>query len=75
MRLDADDYLDPSALLVLTHVLEANRDIGLEYPNWTYIDEGGAVIGVESRKKPGVEAEVADLPPHGACTMVRGFGR
>lgn len=71
IRLDADDYLDESALLVLSTYLDQHPDVGLVYPNWIYIDEDGAFLGIENRKKLGVEADVFDLPAHGACTMVR----
>ena len=71
IRLDADDYFDQNALLVLSHRLESDRDLALAYPNWTYVSESGEVLGVEHRKRLGVETEASDLPPHGACTMVR----
>lgn len=71
MRLDADDYLDDSALLVLSEHLERHPDVGLVYPNWIYITEAGDVIGVERRKRVHDEAELLDLPAHGACTMIR----
>ena len=71
MRLDADDYLDESALLVLATYLDRYPDVGLVYPNYTYVDEQGDVLGVENRKKIGEEAQLLDLPAHGACTMVR----
>lgn len=71
VRLDADDYLDESALLVLAGYLDVHRDVALVYPNWTYVAEDGTHLGVERRKRIGTEATVLDLPPHGACTMVR----
>ena len=71
MRLDADDYLDDSALLVLSEHLDRHPDVGLVYPNWIYITETGDVIGVERRKRVHEEAELLDLPAHGACTMIR----
>ena len=71
MRLDADDYLDENALLVLAAHLDRNPQVGLVYPNWTYIDEAGGYIGQERRKRLWDEAHVPDLPAHGACTMVR----
>ena len=33
MRLDADDYLDESACLVMAHYLDQHPDIALVYPN------------------------------------------
>lgn len=71
MRLDADDFLDESALLVMTTYLDQHPDIALVYPNYTYIDEIGKVLYFENRKKIGTEVKVLNLPAHGACTMVR----
>lgn len=71
IRLDADDYFDPSALLVLVDYLDRHPRVGLVYPNWIYITEFGDVIGVERRKQIHDEVEVLDLPAHGACTMIR----
>jgi len=41
MRLDADDYLDESALLTLSTFLDKHPKIGLVYPNYIYVDESG----------------------------------
>lgn len=71
IRLDGDDYFDENALLVLASYLDMHPNVALVYPNWTYIDEDGTFLGIEKRKKIGVEAKVLDLPPHGAGTMVR----
>lgn len=71
IRLDADDYFDESALLVLSKYLDKNKDIGLVFPNWMFVDEDGNFLGVENRKKLGIETDTLDLPAHGACTMVR----
>jgi CMP-N-acetylneuraminic acid synthetase len=71
MRLDADDYLDESALLVLAAYLDRHPDVDLVYPNYHFVDEQGRHLGVENRMKVGDEAKLLDLPAHGACTMVR----
>lgn len=71
IRLDADDYLDESALLVLSDRLERDRDLALAYPDWIYVSESGEFLGIERRKRLGSDTEMSDLPPHGACTMVR----
>ncbi len=71
LRLDADDWLDENALLVLASYLDRHPDIGLVYPNWTWVDADGAVIAQEQRKRLWEEAQVPDLPAHGACSMVR----
>jgi len=71
IRLDADDYLDENALLILSSYLDNHQDVGLVYPNWIYITEAGDVMGVERRKRLRDEDRVLDLPAHGACTMIR----
>ena len=62
IRLDADDYFDQSALLVLSDYLDRHPNVGLVYPNWIYITEFGDVIGVERSKQIEDEVEVLDLP-------------
>lgn len=71
VRLDADDYLDESALLVLASYLDTHPEVALVYPNYSFVDEQGRLLGIEQRKKVGTEVELLDLPAHGACTMVR----
>lgn len=71
IRLDADDYLDENALLVLSNILDTHPEIGLVYPDYYRIDERGQIIDIERRKKIGKEDKLFDLPAHGACTMIR----
>jgi CMP-N-acetylneuraminic acid synthetase len=71
LRLDADDYLDENALLVLSAYLDRHPDVALVYPNYICADEQGRWLGVEHRKRIGAEVELLDLPAHGACTLVR----
>ncbi len=71
VRLDADDYFDESALLVLATYLDRHPHVGLVYPNYTYINAEGEVLAVEQRKRIGQEVDLLDLPAHGAGTMVR----
>ena len=68
MRLDADDFLDESALLVMFQYLDHNSVIVLVYPNYLYVDKDGHYLRMENRKKVGTEAKLLDLPAHGACT-------
>ncbi len=71
IRLDADDYLDENALLVLSGTLDAKPEVGLVYPDYYLIDEDGEIIEIVRRKKIEQEAKLLDLPAHGACTMFR----
>ena len=71
IRLDADDYFDENALLVLGHYLDTHHDVALVYPSYVYVDEKGNHLGVEHRWRIGEDTVVLDQPAHGACTMVR----
>lgn len=71
MRLDADDWLEESALLLMVAKLESDPRLGVVYGNYFYTDPDGSVIGVERRQRLGSEDEARHLAPHGACTMVR----
>lgn len=70
IRLDADDWLDESALLLMVAKLESDPSLGLVYGNYYYTDANGNILGTERRHKIGEEDIVGHLPPHGACTMV-----
>ena len=70
IRLDADDWLDESALLVMVTKLEANPNIGLIYGNYFFTNSDGNIIGLERRHKLiNNKKTFFNLPPHGACTM------
>jgi len=71
MRLDADDYLDENALLVLSNVLDTHPEVGLVYPDFYAIDERGEIVGMKRRNKVGREITLPDVPAHAACTMIR----
>ena len=71
LRLDADDFLDENALLVLSSYLDRHPEVALVYPNFIYVDEAGSYLNVEQRKRVGEEAKLLDLPAHGAGTMAR----
>ena len=71
MRLDADDYLDENALLVLFNTLESRQEVDLVYPDYYLIDAEGEVIELVRRQKIEEEVHLLDLPAHGACTMFR----
>jgi CMP-N-acetylneuraminic acid synthetase len=71
VRLDADDYFDENALLVLATTLDQRPEIGLVYPDYYHVDDKGEVIELVRRKKVHEDMQVLDLPAHGAGTMVR----
>ena len=71
VRLDADDWFDESALMLMVLKLEKSPKAGLVYGNYYYTNEEGEIIGIESRHILGKEDNSGQLPPHGACTMFR----
>jgi len=71
MRLDADDYLDENALLVMSSILDSRPEYGLVYSDYYHIDENGEVMELVRRDKITEEVQLLDLPAHGACSMFR----
>lgn len=70
MRLDADDYLNENALLILSQKLENDRELALVFPDYYLVDEKGNII-VEEKRHNFDEVTMFDQPAHGACTMIR----
>jgi len=71
MRLDADDYLDSNALLVMVNILEKDEEIGLVFPDYYIVDEDENILGIEKRHRFDEDVTLMDQPAHGACTMIR----
>jgi len=71
MRLDADDYLDENALLVLSNILDTKPDVALVFPDYFVVSKAGDLIRLERRSKVYEEDELLDLPSHAACAMIR----
>jgi glycosyltransferase involved in cell wall biosynthesis len=71
MRLDADDYLDPNALLVLVNAIEKSNETALIFPDYYYVDADGEVTGQERRHDFNEGVTLLDQPAHGACTLIR----
>ena len=71
MRLDADDWLDESAIFLLVNKIEASDKAGLVYGNYYYTNPNGSILDVEFKNRLRDDDIVSQLPPHGACTMFR----
>lgn len=71
VRLDADDIFDENILLVLaTHLINNPKD-ALVFPDYFLVDEFGEIYLSERRKKIYDSNHLLDMPPNGACTMIR----
>lgn len=71
MRLDADDFLEPTAIEVMSNILEADDTLGLVFPDYYYVNREGERTGEERRHNFDKEVSLYDQPAHGACTMIR----
>ena len=70
MRLDADDYMDENALLVMVDKIGEDAQIAMVFPDYYVVDEKGMVLAHEMRhdfKK----TTLMDQPAHGACSLIR----
>jgi glycosyltransferase involved in cell wall biosynthesis len=71
MRLDADDFLEPTALEELVKRMQEGPDFALVFPNYFLVDENGAILQEYKRIDFEVQNVIMDRPAHGACTLIR----
>jgi glycosyltransferase involved in cell wall biosynthesis len=71
MRLDADDRLDPNALLVLSHYRDENENTAAVFPGYYLTDKEGTITEMVRRSEKTEPLKKNDKEPHGACTMIR----
>jgi glycosyltransferase involved in cell wall biosynthesis len=71
IRLDGDDFFDENILLVLCHYLDVNPEHALVFPDNYLVDERNTIFLHERRHKLFDVNHMADIPPNGACTLVR----
>lgn len=70
MRLDADDWLDPHAIEVMSNMLERNPKLGMVFPDYYLVDAEGNVTE-QVQRHDFDDVTLFDQPAHGACTMIR----
>ena len=71
IRLDGDDLFDENILLILGNALDRDPDIALVFPDYFLMDDNGAVFSQESRARLYQGDHMLDMPPNGACTLIR----
>jgi glycosyltransferase involved in cell wall biosynthesis len=71
IRLDGDDVFDENALLVLASYLDREPELALVFPDYYLMDEGGEILTHERRHKISESNHMLELPPNGACTLIR----
>ena len=70
MRLDADDYLDKNALLILYNEIIKNNEIALVYSDYILVDRNENLINHERRNLI-KNNSLKNIPAHGACSLIR----
>ncbi len=71
MRLDADDFLDPHALMVMVGALDSRPEIGLVYPDYYRVDEQGRFLGYVRVPRVQEGDRLLDNPPLAAGCVYR----
>tara|TARA_E500000331_G_scaffold332333_1_gene355438 strand:- start:162 stop:1535 length:1374 start_codon:yes stop_codon:yes gene_type:complete len=71
IRLDGDDVFDENILFVLLSYIERHADLALVFPDYYLIDEEGGIFSHERRQKIFDSSHLTDMPPNGACTLIR----
>jgi len=71
IRLDGDDVFDENILFVLLSYIERYSDLALVFPDYYLIDEEGGIFSHERRQKMFDSSHLTDMPPNGACTLIR----
>lgn len=71
IRLDGDDIFDENILLVLGNLLDRDPDLALVFPDYYLLDQFGEIYAQERRQRLYSANHTFDLPPNGACTLVR----
>lgn len=71
LRLDADDILDPNALLVMVTAAQRDKDAVMVTCGYWLMDEFGSNTDHQLSTPGSYQNPVMDPPPNGACTLIR----
>ena len=71
IRLDGDDVFDENILLILGTHLKQNPDVALVFPDYYLVDDFGEIYAHESGRRLYQDNHMLDMPPNGACMLIR----
>ena len=71
LRLDADDWLNENALLLLVNKALTDKKIGAVFGNFLFTNENGKIIGYDSEINIQNFEKNNLIAPHGACTLFK----
>jgi glycosyltransferase involved in cell wall biosynthesis len=71
IRLDADDWLNENALLLLVNKANSNKNIGAVFGNYLFANEKSQIIGFDYKNNFDNFYKNKIIAPHGACTLFK----
>ena len=71
IRLDADDYLEENALLIMVQEFKRNPETALVYPDYFVVNEDNVILEHIRQNSITSESNLLDLPAHGACSLIK----
>lgn len=71
IRLDGDDIFNENILLLLANHLNQNPEVALVFPDYFLVDATGEIYAHSMRRTIYEQNHMLDMPPNGACTMIR----
>ena len=71
IRLDADDWFNENALLLLVNKALTNKKIGAVFGNFLFTNENGKIIGFDSEINMQNFEKNNLIAPHGGCTLFK----
>lgn len=71
IRLDGDDIFNDNILEIMVSHFKKEKDLTMLYPDYIKIDQWGNTLSYETRNPPYIIDKINDIPPNGACMMIR----
>ena len=71
IRLDGDDIFNENILEIMVNYFKKEKNLTMIYPDYIKIDQWGNTLSYETRNSPHIIDKINDIPPNGACMMIR----
>lgn len=71
LRLDADDWLDENALIILVNKAKKYKNIGAVFGNYFLANDKGKLVGFDREMNNDNFEKNKFVAPHGACTLFK----
>lgn len=71
IRLDGDDIFNENILEIMFNTFQKQKSLAMIFPDYVRIDQWSNILSYERRSKVDKEIFIKDLPPNGACMMIK----